>query len=63
MSTEIKHANFQLEPVVCLLLNKLNPTSDEHVKINFLREMLYYINEFAKCDICTTHILGELKDS
>ena len=55
MSTEIKHANFQLEPAVCLLLNKLNPT--------FLRELLYYINEFAKCNICTAHVLGEIKDS
>ena len=63
MSTENKHINFQLEPAVCLLLNKLNPTSDEHDKSDFLRELVYYISEFAKCDICTKYILAEIKDS
>ena len=52
MSTENKHINFQLEPAVCLLLNKL-----------FLRELVYYLSEFAKCDICTKYILAEIKDS
>ena len=63
MSTENKHINFKLEPAVCLLLNKLNPTSDEHVKSDFVRELVYYISEFAKCDICTKYILAEIKDS
>ena len=62
MYSDEKHVEFKLKPAVCLLLNKLNPTTD-NVSSDFVRELMHYINECAKCDICTAYILTEIQNS